>query len=259
VSGNLPRNNISNEGCALSDTILPTCNRWEHLWLRRPQIDVSLVRGELPMLKSLNLELGRRSDKYSLDAFELAPQLRTVRLACRLGRLSSIKLLWGQLTELSSQGLEPDMCLDILRHCPNLIRCSFNTVCGIGPGHTPIYPGLETVLHSRLRHLQISTWWVISTFVDWLALPALRTPSLNNNGNQPITTQFHDFLSRSCMITKLVWNVHSSVDEFVSCLELIHEIIDLENLTHFSARIGTLMRRLTPHTLDDTSTLCPKL
>jgi hypothetical protein len=61
------------------------------------------------------------------------------------------------------------------------------------------------------------------------------------------------------MITKLVWNVHSSVDEFISCLELIHELIDLEILIHFSSRIGTLMRRLTPHTLDDTSTLCPKL
>jgi hypothetical protein len=63
-----------------------------------------------------------------LDIFQLAPRLPDVILDLRSGPASHIPLVsWGQLTHLSLDHDSPQVCLDILVPCTNLVSAHFGT------------------------------------------------------------------------------------------------------------------------------------
>ncbi|KAJ7361294.1 hypothetical protein DFH08DRAFT_370126 [Mycena albidolilacea] len=117
----------------LLPALIGAAHRWENLEMhsyKRAEFDpgflTGIPAGTLANLEKLTLERPRLD--AGLDAFQLAPRLPDVILDLHSGPSSHIPLVsWGQLTHLSLDHNSPQVCLDILVRCTNLVSVHFGT------------------------------------------------------------------------------------------------------------------------------------
>lgn len=106
--------------------------------------------------------------------------------------LRRVNLPWAQMTNFLAGGnfcCPVDFCLDILRHCPDLVTCAFGRIAVAADAVTSHTP----VTHNHLRHFQSlsHTSERISAFFELITLPALREVDIGTNlrtiGVDPLT------------------------------------------------------------------------
>ncbi|KAJ7753075.1 hypothetical protein DFH07DRAFT_824530 [Mycena maculata] len=166
--------------------------RWEYVDFVLPRVYNTFLRGPMPSLRALNLDI-RGHEAVGTTGTGLTtrdvPRLRAVTLVS----LFAIDLPWAQLTSLTLRAGSPDW-FDILAQCVNLIECELafffvpSQVPGIKLG------SLESLTLRRLyQHGMMPR-----PSLDIFTLPALRALQVPDAclGFEPIPT-LASFISRS--------------------------------------------------------------
>ncbi|KAJ7498043.1 hypothetical protein B0H11DRAFT_1998403 [Mycena galericulata] len=102
-------------------TAVRHCDRWGHIWLLVPQDTVSLIRGDMPLLRELRIGLHRPRNASPVAPFQDAPHLRTVILMSFIP--PEIILPWARFTRFITRNLSQARCSEVLAHMPNLVYC----------------------------------------------------------------------------------------------------------------------------------------
>lgn len=120
--------------------------------------------GSFPMLEVLSLGDANRQEwsglyKWRFDVFVEAPRLRQVSLVNPLNS-SRISLPWAQLIHITVNYFTENDCVQVLRLCPNLVKCHLENVRASfqlpdSEESSPAVP--QYVLLGRLTDLAIST------------------------------------------------------------------------------------------------------
>jgi hypothetical protein len=243
------------------DMILPHAPRFVTLFLNtRPYVIYGLrnAKGRIPCLRNLILHPSNVNPSmlpHSLDAFEIAPQLRSLSLIEQLSVLKP-EFAWAQLRELA---LHPDQytvndCLEILHNSPNL------EVCSLSPKSLDHFPHM-VVKNNSLRQLRVAFCKHLAPLFAGLALPALVDLSCSFYGVWPQ----HDFLSfmrRSPFaLQKLrLINIYDDEGEYsvAECLRHTGNLLELELLEGSGRAINEEFLRYMTHR-GSLSCLLPKL
>jgi hypothetical protein len=177
-----------------------------------------------------------------LDAFELAPQLRSLTIGPGLGP-GTLKVPWHQLTEclMSRVGgsFDIDMCLEILRWCPKLVTCE------LGPCLFQVHSSQTSIIHRHISTLVIRVGIDSEDpgpLFDLLTLPALSDFEYFGENGLWRQRHFIALLSRSsCSLQRLAFTLYDTIlsgDDLVKCLELTPGLVELD-LEEHSARSMT--------------------
>ncbi|KAJ6456460.1 hypothetical protein C8R45DRAFT_578773 [Mycena sanguinolenta] len=185
-----------------------TANRWEHLGLFIPR-DSHPKIGRMPLLRSLDLELGTRDEVIICDA----PQLRTVVLC---GVIQNITLPWAQLTSLTLNYVRIDECASILRQTKSLVRCHLLSDYSrpdelLLSGADLTLPCLELLtLETPLRH--------VGSFLSALIVPALHMLDLQEAflGAEPIEALKMFIAESGCRLQKvcIIGNTKTPIERY---------------------------------------------
>ncbi|KAJ7264949.1 hypothetical protein B0H12DRAFT_1230583 [Mycena haematopus] len=197
----------------IPDEVLRTAPRWYSLHLTQGH-----VRGYTPLslisqlagctLESLEeLILGKftESDPTALPSLTTVPQLR--KLSIRFGSNAlPILMPWAQLTDLTLRADFPNIALDVLGQCANLIKAAVITA-----GWDVLPDDRQDILAlSRLHSLSLEflgSAGHVMPFLDYLSVPVLEELCLNfgDMGDDPCWTEtcFTAFQLRAPNITQL--------------------------------------------------------
>ncbi|KAJ7108807.1 hypothetical protein C8R44DRAFT_297158 [Mycena epipterygia] len=189
--------------------ILGTIQRWSNLQFRMypGSAEACLKTAQpLPLLRTLDLRLlSYYVGPDPLSIFSDTPALRTVHL--HYITPSICILPWHQLTDFLGEFYTVDECLEVLRQCPCLIKCSF-TKTSLRRAGDP--DRVTTLLHPLLQSLTILNGLDDSDsyydagrgeasqrvqVFDFLTAPALQELALHHVSLFP---PFIRFLSRCC-------------------------------------------------------------
>jgi hypothetical protein len=178
--------------------------------------------------------------------------------------ISASALPWSQLTRFETDHyLEVMECFNVLRLCPNLIDCAFQSVAPFELP-SPVPDGLS-IIHQHLRVLTLRVEHDESDlhkFFDHLTLPALSAFVIFFTGHDWPQTSFKAFLSRSGCSLKTI-KLHTtalSTDELVGLLSLLPTLKELMiRGSEFDPLGDTLFLRLKYDETAEESCLCPEL
>ncbi|KAJ7264905.1 hypothetical protein B0H12DRAFT_1217100 [Mycena haematopus] len=117
----------------IPDEVLETAPRWCSLHLSyspdyaSPSFISQLTECKLESLEELSLgRLNENVDPTALPSFTTVPRLRKLRIHLSSNALP-IFMPWVQLTDLNLRADLPNIALDVLGQCPNLIRAAVST------------------------------------------------------------------------------------------------------------------------------------
>ncbi|KAF7365386.1 F-box domain-containing protein [Mycena venus] len=143
----------------------------------------------------LGRDVDRLCDPATVLSFGSTPRLRKVTIDG--SRLFHIP--WTQLTDLTLSDRSPELCLNILTQCSNLVTASFRIAAWQGPPE----PRTEfTLNHLRTLSLNLYTSGSFMPFLHHLCAPALESLRLTNVA-QWTEVQFTAFQLRAPDITQL--------------------------------------------------------
>ncbi|KAF8208567.1 hypothetical protein K438DRAFT_1812455 [Mycena galopus ATCC 62051] len=215
--------------CILEEVLTISGSRWGSLQLRVPSIDTHpdlsvvsrLAECRLDSLEELDLGFGRfEEDVDTSPSFMAVSRLRKLRMAIFSDAAVPILMPWAQLTNLALFCDSPDITLDILAQCPNLIRASARTTgWSVPPGAERDIIALD---HLRTLSLPLYGWeGPFTSFFDYLSTPALEELNLYFSemmGTEVgwwIQAHFTRFQLRAPNITRFDWSyVYISSDDF---------------------------------------------
>ncbi|KAK7018404.1 F-box domain-containing protein [Favolaschia claudopus] len=160
--------------------IVRHCDRWQYLDLLMPHETLHAIKGEMPLLKALEIEpsLVPPENEARIELFNDAPRLTDVVLERRFFP-KVIHLPWSQLQCIEGQCLYEHECVLILKEASNLVRLTVvEMVCDPWGTHS------QRLTHHHLRDLRLSLTVDSDANVDQLlgllTLPALRTLELSD-------------------------------------------------------------------------------
>ncbi|KAJ7026878.1 hypothetical protein C8F04DRAFT_1123986, partial [Mycena alexandri] len=244
------------------DLLLKHCHRWKtvYLWVHPAALQaIASVKGNLPLLEDLSVNSATNSDRPSIDAFQIAPRLKTAGIA---GFPSHVPTLpWQQLSHFSyeNNGLSDQIWLSMLPFLPAHASCevTLHPVEVTTPLRlTPISSVLSTL------DLKLPNAWVpaktsalLGDVLGCLTLPDLLDLRVNHDGGPPPRwnrTQFSEFASRSSLgntLRSLELSTMIEEDELLECLADLSSLSALylwDNWDHACTLItDTLLKRLT--------------
>lgn len=230
------------------DLITPWSVRWYDVNLHMGLADaqrLAAVKGNLPLLRYLDLEIFYRRDKpmgnHSLDIFEIAPQLRQLALSCitsgtvRPLAPSSLKLPWTQLIQLELRHCTLKESLDILRKCHNIVEYKHSLDADeTREGEEAPYAVSSFIHLPHLRHLFVHLKVSSSSGVhlDHLVTPDLQ--SVHIYGSHTSIDGPHvrliALLQRSpCRVRSLsLQNIYISDTQLIDYLDAMPELMELD-------------------------------
>ncbi|KAJ7264900.1 hypothetical protein B0H12DRAFT_1230548 [Mycena haematopus] len=193
------------------DELLRTASRWRSFHspgFASPSLINHLAECKLESLEELTLgSFTGNVDPTALPSFTTVPQLRTLKIHFSSNALP-ILMPWAQLTHLTLGADFPNLALDVLAQCPNLIKAVVSIM-----GWDVLPEARQDILAlSHLRALSLSIFGLDSrhsiSFLDSLATPALERRCLDfgsmNDGNDAWTqARFTAFQLRAPNITQL--------------------------------------------------------
>ncbi|KAJ7750189.1 hypothetical protein B0H16DRAFT_1549775 [Mycena metata] len=182
----------ANETITVPPMVTSACNRWKTFVVGcdMDEFDVaSLAR--IPLNGLNNLE--RLQLQWSmpvtwngseLDVFSSAPRLRDVTIRVPLATSNTLSIPWAQLRHLSLTYMSPQVCLDALASCQNLVSGRFITEQWPElhfPGDSDV---ARPALLAYLTELEIHTYiWTtgehLGPFLRRFSLPALKKLTLS--------------------------------------------------------------------------------
>ncbi|KAJ7780202.1 hypothetical protein DFH07DRAFT_765491 [Mycena maculata] len=172
--------------------IVAHCNRWEYLDLQVPLELSSLLKGDMPLLRGLQLGFTKGTGITPSDpvpVFQETPQLREANL----GSINpdEITLPWTQFTRLTTQFLPGSSCWDMVEMMDNLVYCKLCSLGASRPRHIHLMQ-LETLI---IRDEVPSS---PDGFIDSWILPSLRELQIPEDYLRPDPVHtLVDFVSRS--------------------------------------------------------------
>ncbi|KAJ7756350.1 hypothetical protein B0H16DRAFT_1315072 [Mycena metata] len=158
--------------------ILAHRERWEHVDVVVPPMDAHLMRGEMPLLRTLTFGPNlyhRGPTEASSSLFDHAPLLTDVVLV-RNFFADQMRLPWAQLTHLNALCLMEWEVADMLREAPRLISFEVR----VAPNPSNRQEGVDVPVHRLLRDLILHPLQIRNPgYRQWnvlnrLILPALR-------------------------------------------------------------------------------------
>ncbi|KAJ7268127.1 hypothetical protein B0H12DRAFT_1067896 [Mycena haematopus] len=174
------------EDLRVPDEILKTSPRWHSLRLihrnsvgHTPSSLISqLAECKLESLRELSL--GSFAERVDPTSFTNVPQLRTLSIDIHSNVLP-ILVPWAQLTDLTLDAVFPDIVLDVLGQCTNLIRAVVNTT----GWDVPPEAGRNIIVLSHLHVLSfdvLGSEGHVTPFLDHLSTPVLENLALDFEG-----------------------------------------------------------------------------
>ncbi|KAJ7705373.1 hypothetical protein B0H17DRAFT_1175257 [Mycena rosella] len=168
---------------AILDTLIRVAHRWKSFTLASdiPESELAALKripaGRLDGLDKLEL-LFRTREMWGgpeLDVFSSAPRLRDVTITVWNTSSINLPMPWGQLTQLTLAYDSPQLCLDILGRCPNLVSVRLRTKQW---QEEDVILGAETVSlpHLKTLDITIAIWTMgqhLTPFLHRLKLSAL--------------------------------------------------------------------------------------
>jgi hypothetical protein len=227
------------------NTLASYSQRWQNFDLTIGRLEtvrsLNRIKGALPLLVTLTLGMLGGFPSSEQNAFEVAPSLRNVHIYAIMPPLQ-INLPWSQLTSLIWSGgtLRLQDYIDLLRSCPNLTFCSFQSI----PVSSSIIDGPQ-LTHLNLRSLRIPLSTDIHGFFGCLTLPALRALRVDNDAISPWAAgPFISFLARSSCVLEVAILEMRPIETLIQCLETIPGLIELEIVTplNFIAFVKVMQR-----------------
>ncbi|KAF8654197.1 hypothetical protein AX16_003724 [Volvariella volvacea WC 439] len=260
-------------------------HRWKNLRLTLPAhcrlpVMEALNQGT-PLLESLQIRFSPINpaqhpaplERLALSS-QTAPRLQSFNWISQGSQRIMFDFRMTHLTDVDiDYPLSVSECLDIVEHCPKLIRCEFRavtewaTIPATAVDTAPASPFVLPALHS----LSIHTTQALGSFFDRLTLPALHTLKVIDMNHEPefgvwSQSRFNDFIERSnCQISHLhLLNVLPNEDALIQCLQWTSSslvelrLLDLKGVTVIMDRtLRHLTVRQTPDA--DVICVCPKL
>lgn len=205
------------------------CDRWKYVDIRLPSSCYQYLPSSdesLPMLESLTLKPpGGQGDRSHRIHIRNAPNLRYITLQCLY--LRSIRFQWHVLTVLDLESFYIDESLEIFRQASNLVDLYVRRILGGDDNHAlPSEPIVMPSLSSLTFINDKAT--DLSTMLDMLTLPALRSLSFSAEGTAPCLSLARVIQRSSCRLASLTLKHWSRVDpEFVSLLSCTPSIKEL--------------------------------
>lgn len=227
------------------DALVQHSHHWRNMFFFIPFAayqSLAPIRGKIPLLTELSL--GTDDDLVSspaLDAFEIAPQLRSVE--CVHLQPDVFKLPWAHLSKIPIMAVTVEDCIDILCRATSLVNSSF---IFNGSVTWPVKP-VNRLHHRKLRELAILTSpWDTSVNVNKL-FRLLTLSSLHSlricNVRWPFGADILPFLSRINALESLHLRKNALSEDD------LHQILRLTpSLKHFTVLLApsdsTIMRNL---------------
>jgi hypothetical protein len=227
----------------MMDLICRVAPRWKSfMWESQmtapePDIFMRVPSGRLGNLEKVELRLGNLEVWETPAAFSSAPRLRDVTISMLPVTSAIIPMPWAQITRLSLKYLSPQVCLDIIVCCPNVVSVTLNTRQWRQPD-TPLIT--ERVCLSKLQDLEIrmSIWTTgenLAPFLQRLQLPALQSLFLwamidpvADPFMSPNTRDFISFLNQSPNLSSLSIDSFFSAEEMSDILQYIPSLTTLD-------------------------------
>jgi len=218
--------------------------------------DIGVVKHRLSSLKNLELNFWYDLLAESVDTFEDAPQLCSLRLKYGVDPFV-LKLPWTQLTDfrLLAAYYTLDQCLEILSHTINLATCELRLE---GSALRETRPLIQL---PRLHTLQIYMGPTHGGLFDHLILPALCHLGYKDDSGVWPHSEFISLLSRSsCSLRTLSFrfsHTPMSDNELIECLQCTPMLTELQ----WNGSPTAVLARLTHRESASSQTHClvPKL
>lgn len=208
--------------------------RWKHVEISlRPTMMKIMSKSKacIPLLRSLAIDCRGDFSSEALDAFEIAPQLKTVRFIGNEGiNPTRFSIPWLQLHKCVVDRSNYGHALDIMRRAENMDTIYFDSAqYGIA-----VPPGI--IYHARLKFLSIRYHddTALKYLFRHISSPALQGLTLirvrDDSAPSPWTNDFVKFLSRSsCSLKKMIfYNIHLADGQLTHCLEHLPQLEELE-------------------------------
>ncbi|KZP05264.1 hypothetical protein FIBSPDRAFT_359533 [Athelia psychrophila] len=152
------------------EIILPHCRRWLHASIVTETVpDLSLIKNNLPMLESVEIELAVSPN----DSFQFAPKL------CQLATnaeeiLTNAILPWNQLTHIDVTCCSSQQLLAVMHKLPNMVSCMVILSSSRNRAAEPLEYRPIRLEHLDSLGITVETDINIAGFHECLDLPALK-------------------------------------------------------------------------------------
>ncbi|KAF9484529.1 hypothetical protein BDN70DRAFT_917557 [Pholiota conissans] len=200
------------------------------------------ISRNLPLLTHLTLRVADGSPSLPrVDYFVSAPQLREVTLVGY--SVADVSLPWAQLERLDGEYFSAFECLETLRLCPRLRRCTLEQLYR---GIFPMAPVPMTHTALEALELLVDTPTELGALLGALTLPALRSFVLSLPDEEPLIPKVLPLIARSaCALETLhLVGVTPPEDELVACLGMLPGLRELLLLNPETERGGKLTQKV---------------
>ena len=213
------------------DAVLNHSRRWKSVSFRFPLSGLrklSSVKGMLPLLEKLDIYADCESFKGVVDAFEVAPRLRSLRT----DMLSDTLMVPSeQLEYLYTYWISQKSCIDWLLRCPNLVGCRLllNGDRSVGL-HSPLLTARLPLMIDQTPHLGNGSLRFAVSIRQPCQTPMLNDLQIYHPGSTPwAQASFISFLCRSaCAVHKLhLVDILLTDLQIIECLRLLPSLVEL--------------------------------
>ncbi|KAJ7187360.1 hypothetical protein C8R46DRAFT_1207311 [Mycena filopes] len=213
---------------AVVHVLLTVAHRWREAYFALPSLSLfsNIPSDGLKQLRKLTLR-SSDPDYAALAAFTHSPNLTEVDLDTP--HAARLMLPWTQLASLRVQVESSQDCLDTLLQCANLVTAEFHM--STWPGNSEVSE-LKPITLGRLEVLTVcatSDTGSTAPFFACLALPALKTLSLNLERGWAATAEFAQFQLRAPNIEALIIT-DSNLDSY-DLMAILHRAPAISELT----------------------------
>ncbi|KAJ7166384.1 hypothetical protein C8R43DRAFT_1061225 [Mycena crocata] len=248
------------DAAPLEDAIFGVASRWKTLsW---QNTGVSRLR-RLPMdtlqaLEEVDFRIYNQDPTPPIKAFLGAPRLRKVALAVRHTVL--FPMPWSQLTHLTVSEKSPQLCLDILLQCTNIVTASFTDMNSWidEPASRPLVtlPWLES-LDARFG---MSPGYHLISFFAPLNLPVLKKLSIHADLDDEWSSAVFTAFQRRCpnLEDLMLHSCSLDAEDLIAVLRNAPNLVDLD-LDFCMHCVDDSVLELLQYSAQQTTHLVPRL
>lgn len=208
----------------IMDLVAHYSERWQHAHFDIPYLfddEYCLVPHAFPQLCSLAMS-NLVDFPRTLDMFQHAPILSEVSLEYSVTLIPT-----NILSRITVEYLVVSDCLMILRCCPNLQHCVFNSISHLD--HT-LLPAVASSLESLEIRFEAQDTRAMSQLLDNISVPSLRELTITMEGISFPDSKFIFMIQRSsCQLERLnLSNGNIEEAQLVKCLTILPSLKEVE-------------------------------
>jgi len=229
---------------AMLKAISAYSSRWNRLELRIPTtffsgfIEPTSEPGTTPLLEALHLDPpDGQADRTEQFVFGRTPFLTKLHISSIY--LKAITIQWDSITHVFASAFYYDEALEIMRRCPQLVRCEFSSIINGDDG----YPVPEDIIHlPSLRYLRLyNDGPMISTSLfARICAPELEELVFNAGGRTTNAEDLLGFFTRSSCSLKVLSLSRTNTVTPEDLIKLLERTPKLQKLSITTGEVATL-------------------